>query len=59
MTEAQTQILMERFKAKKYLSKEEKRQLAKSLNITVNKVEIWFSNKRCKKVAQGMLNQSE
>ena len=59
MTEAQKQILMERFKAKKHLRKEEKFHLAKSLNITVDKVENWFRTMRRKKVAQGMLNQSK
>ena len=59
MTEAQTQILMEKFKAKKHPRKEEKFHLAKSLNITVDKVENWFRRKRRKKVPQGMLNQSE
>ena len=59
MTKAQTQILMERFKAKEHLRKEEKFQLAKSLNFTIQKVDKWFNYMRRKKVAERMLNQSE
>ena len=59
MTEAQTQTLMEIFKAKEHLRKGEKFQLAKSLNITVKKVDYWFNYMRRKKEAEGMLTQSE
>ena len=59
MTETQTQILMERFKAEAYPRKEEKCELAMSLNTTKKKIEIWFKYMRRKKVAEGMLNQSE
>ena len=59
MPEPQRQTLIERFKAKEYLTKEEKCQLAKSFDITINKVENWFNKMRCKKVPEGMLNQSE
>ena len=59
MTETQTQILMEMFKANAYLKKEEKCQLAKSLNSTKQKIASWFKYMRHKNVREGMLNPSE
>ena len=59
MTETQTQILMERFKAEAYPKKEDKCQLAQSLSTTKKKIERWFKYMRSKKVAEGVLNQSE
>ena len=59
MKEDQLQILMERFRAKPYLGKGDKRQLAKSLNISEEKIRWWFNNRRVSMKAKTMESKSE
>ena len=58
-TEAQKQIMMERFQANQYLTRREKRELAKSMNMEEKRIAIWYSNMRRKKAAVGMPSRSE
>ena len=55
----ETGQLMELFHAKAYPNREELCQLAKSLDTSLRRVECWFSSMRYKKVAEGMLLESE
>ena len=59
LTETQKTTLMERFQANEYLTKEEKHELAMSLNITEGKIANWYTRRRRKNVAEGVLSQSE
>ena len=51
--------LLEIFNSKVYPEREELCQLAKSLNTSRKRVDNWFSNMRSKKIAEGMLLESE
>ena len=46
LTKTQRQILMERFQAKKNLTKGERRELAMSLNVDEEKIHRWYFNTR-------------
>ena len=59
MTEYQSQMLMKRFQANPYLNGEEKRQLAKSLNVSGTKIRNWFDYQRKKLKAKNMLCEGE
>ena len=59
LTEYQSQILMERFQANPYLRKEEKCQLAESLNITKEKIKVWFDYRRSKAKTKSLLSKGE
>ena len=55
----ETGELMKVFHTKAYPERKELCQLAKSLNTSFRRVERWFSNMRYRKVAEGMLLESE
>ena len=55
----QTQILMEKFQACPYLQYEEAVQLAKSLNISVDRIRMWFQNRRQKESKEGSMFEGE
>ena len=59
MTANQTLILMEKFRAKAYLRREETYELSLSLNISKKRIQNWFSSRRRGKVAHGLLYESE
>ena len=59
MTPTQTQTLMKIFRGKTYLSKEEVRQLAMSLNVTKKKIENWFCHMRHRRAGEGLLIKGE
>ena len=50
---------MKLFYAKAYPERKELCQLAESLNTSYKRVETWFANMRYRKVAEGMLLESE
>ena len=54
VTDCQRKILMERFQANAYLTKEEKRQLAITLNMRERTVHNWFRNMRRVKAKEGV-----
>ena len=54
MNEYQTEILMKRFEEKSRLEKEEKYQLAKLLNVSEERIRVWYRNMRFKRRAQGL-----
>ena len=54
-TASQVQILMKSFEANPYPGIKQKRQLAKSLNISQITIENWFGSMRHKKSKQGIL----
>ena len=58
-TEAQKKILMEQFEAKKYLTKQEKSELAMLMNLNESTITNWYCHMRQKKAAEGMLSLSE
>ena len=58
-TESQVKALMESFKADPYPQKEEKHQLAKSINISHGDVEQWFCNIRHRTSKEGLLEKSQ
>ena len=45
-TKNQSKILLEAFQSNHYLKGLQKVQLAKSLNISRNRIDVWFHNKR-------------
>ena len=51
----QTQALMKRFQDKPFLGKEEKHELATSLNISEKRVKEWFMNRRQERRKAGLL----
>ena len=53
MSAYQIQILTKKFKAKPYLSREEKLELAKLLNISNGKITDWFWKMRLRKRDEG------
>ena len=59
MTANQTQTLMKRFEAKPQLEKGEVHQLAETLNLTENRIVVWFNNARYKRRRKGLLAQGE
>ena len=59
LTEAQKQVLKERFKANEYLTKEETHQLSMSLNTTEKRIAHWFWRTRVKKAAEGIPSECE
>ena len=59
MTPNQTQTLLNIFRTKTYLRKEELRQLAMSLNVTKKTIENWFCHRRYRRAGEGLLNKSE
>ena len=56
-TPYQTEMLVKRFQAKPYLTKGEKYQLARSLNVSHSKIEHWFVSRRYRKRKQGLLGE--
>ena len=50
---------MERFQANPYVRKEEKCELAKSLNITKEKIKVWFEYRRSKAKTKSLLSKGE
>ena len=50
---------METFENKKYLTRNERYELAMSLNIEEGRIQKWYSNMRVKKAAEGTLCLSE
>ena len=56
MTENQTRTLMKMFQDNPYLNKEEKRQLAKSLNVSELQIRDWYINRRKKRRHEASLN---
>ena len=58
-TKCQTEQLVMSFNAKAYPDKEEIQWLAKSFNTSERRIGTWFSQMRCKKIAEGMLIESE
>ena len=59
MAETQTNILMERFQANAFPTKEQMLQLAGSLNSTIKRINTWFKKMRRKNIAEGLLKRSE
>ena len=55
VTDSQKKLLMERFQANAYLTKEEIHQLASSLNMRERTVKNWFNNMRRVKQKEGKL----
>ena len=55
--ENQTKILMERFQANKFPTKEEKCELAMSFNSTVKRIANWYGYMRHKQGAKERLSQ--
>ena len=54
MTEHQTQILMKRFKERSQPKKAEKYQLAKWLNVSEERIRVWYRNLRFKRRGKGL-----
>ena len=54
VTDCQKKILVERFQANAYLTKEETRQLATSLNMREKTVDNWFCHMRRVKAKEGV-----
>ena len=59
LTSNQTEALMKTFQAKPYLEREEKHQLAKSVNMSERSIAYWFANQRAKSKNDGLLCKSE
>ena len=59
MTANQTQILMKRFEVKSKLEKAEKYELAKLLNVSDERIRVWYRNMRFKKKGQRLLAEGE
>ena len=59
MTPDQTKILLRRYEANPYLELEERHQLAKSLNISEERIKVWFGNRRKKQTRRGKLRDGE
>ena len=61
LTSNQKKTLMKRFQANPHLESEEKCQLAKSVNISEERVAVWFYNKRATNRSKndGLFCQSE
>ena len=56
LTTDQEQTLIKSFKAKPYLKRKEKEQLARSLNITEEKITRWYIRRRHLRKRAGLLN---
>ena len=59
LTSKQTIVLEKTFHAKPYLKPEEKHQLAMSLNISEECVQIWFNNRRKRSKKYGLQYEGE
>ena len=59
MTPYQTQTLVNRYQANPYLEKEDKVQLAQSLNISTRSIGDWFDQRRFKQKRRGMLCEGD
>ena len=59
MTSIQEKILMEKFKTNPYLKQEQKHQLARSLNISVKRIESWYRRMRFSQRQKGLLVKGE
>ena len=59
MTQYQTQTLLRRYEANPYLELEERHQLAQSLNITGERIRLWFVHRRYKQRKSGTLRDGE
>ena len=59
ITPYQTQMLMKWFQVNPFLENEEKHQLAKSLNISEQRIQDWYRNKRYKRRQKGLLPKGE
>ena len=59
MTANQTQVLMKRFDVKPKLAKGEKYELAKLLNVSDERIRVWYRNMRFKKKGQILLAEGE
>ena len=58
MTKDQTQTLMKTFQGKPYLDKKEKCQLAKSLNVSEKRIQVWYYNRRKERRHQELLTST-
>ena len=58
-TENQKKILMQRFQANKYPTREERRELAMSLNMREKQIANWYIHMRHQKATEGMSSQGE
>ena len=59
MTLSEVEILLESFKSNPYPRKEDKDQLAESLDISRKKIDLCFNYMRVKKLREGVLKKSE
>ena len=59
MTANQSQILMKTFEDKPQLEKTEKYQLAKLLNVSEERIRVWYRNMHFKRRGQKLLPESE
>ena len=59
MTENQTKILIEMFDSHPFPNEAERCRLAKSLNVSVESISVWFKNRRYRKARKGQLFEGE